>query len=136
MPKKVVFSRNGAHKKTFQAIRIEVNSELDRLDVVLKDMAEKLNSGGRLCVITFHSLEDRIVKNVFKELSTNCICDKSIPVCVCNHKATVKLVNKKPITASASELKQNKRSSSAKLRIIEKLWLKFLLNIVWFKQKF
>lgn len=123
-------------KKTFQAIRIEVNSELDRLDVVLKDMAEKLNSGGRLCVITFHSLEDRIVKNVFKELSTNCICDKSIPVCVCNHKATVKLVNKKPITASASELKQNKRSSSAKLRIIEKLWLKFLLNTMWFKQKF
>ena len=99
-------------------------------------MAEKLNSGGRLCVITFHSLEDRIVKNVFKELSTNCICDKSIPVCVCNHKATVKLVNKKPITASASELKQNKRSSSAKLRIIEKLWLKFLLNTMWFKQKF
>lgn len=108
-------------KKTFQAIRIEVNNELGNLDVVLKDMVEKLNKGGRLAVITFHSLEDRIVKNVFKELSTNCICDKSIPICVCNHKASVVLVNKKPITASNAELKINKRSSSAKLRIVEKI---------------
>ena len=108
-------------KKTFQAIRIEVNNELGNLDVVLKDMVEKLNKGGRLAVITFHSLEDRIVKNVFKELSTNCICDKSIPICVCNHKASVVLVNKKPITASSAELKINKRSSSAKLRIVEKI---------------
>lgn len=108
-------------KKTFQAIRIEVNNELGNLDVVLKDMVEKLNKGGRLAVITFHSLEDRIVKNVFKELSTNCICDKSIPICVCNHKASVVLVNKKPITASSAELKFNKRSSSAKLRIVEKI---------------
>ena len=67
-------------KKTFQALRIEVNGELNNLDVVLKDMVEALNVGGRLCVITFHSLEDRIVKNVFKELSTNCICDKSVPI--------------------------------------------------------
>lgn len=108
-------------KKTFQAIRIEVNSELDGLDTVIYDMVEKLNKGGRLAIITFHSLEDRIVKNVFKELSTNCICDKSIPVCVCNHKASVSLVNRKPIIATNTELKENKRSSSAKLRIVEKL---------------
>lgn len=108
-------------KKTFQAIRIEVNSELDGLDTVIYDMVEKLNKFGRLAIITFHSLEDRIVKNVFKELSTNCICDKSIPVCVCNHKASVSLVNRKPITATNTELNENKRSSSAKLRIVEKL---------------
>lgn len=108
-------------KKTFQAIRIEVNGELDGLDIALKEMVECLNKGGRLAVITFHSLEDRIVKNVFKELSTDCICDKTIPICVCNHKATVKLVNRKPIVATNTELKENKRSSSAKLRVIEKL---------------
>ena len=108
-------------KKTFQAIRIEVNGELDGLDIALKEMVECLNKGGRLPVITFHSLEDRIVKNVFKELSTDCICDKTIPICVCNHKATVKLVNRKPIVATNTELKENKRSSSAKLRVIEKL---------------
>ncbi len=108
-------------KKTFQAIRIEVNGELDGLDIALKEMVEGLNPGGRLAVITFHSLEDRIVKNVFKELSTDCICDKTIPVCVCNHKTTVKLVNRKPIVATNEELKENKRSSSAKLRVIEKI---------------
>lgn len=108
-------------KKTFQAIRIEVNGELENLDTVIKDMVERLNKGGRLAIITFHSLEDRIVKNVFKELSTDCICDKTIPICVCNHKATVKLVNRKPIIATNNELKENKRSSSAKLRIVEKL---------------
>lgn len=108
-------------KKTFQAIRIEVNGELDGLDIAIKDMVDGLNKGGRLAIITFHSLEDRIVKNVFKELSTDCICDKSIPVCVCHHKASVKLITRKPITATNIELKDNKRSSSAKLRVIEKL---------------
>lgn len=108
-------------KKTFQALRIEVNGELNNLDVVLREMAESLNPKGRLCVITFHSLEDRIVKNVFKELSTNCICDKSVPFCVCKHVASVKLVNKKPIEANKSELEINKRSASAKLRIVEKI---------------
>lgn len=108
-------------KKTFQALRIEVNGELNNLDVVLKDMVNALNKGGRLCVITFHSLEDRIVKNVFKELSTDCICDKSVPICVCNHKAQVKLINKKPILATNTELEINKRSASAKLRIVEKI---------------
>lgn len=108
-------------KKTFQALRIEVNGELNNLDVVLLDMVNALNKGGRLCVITFHSLEDRIVKNVFKELSTDCICDKSVPICVCNHKAQVKLINKKPILATNTELEINKRSASAKLRIVEKI---------------
>lgn len=107
-------------KKTFQAIRIEVNGELDGLDKVLKVMAERLNKGGRLCVITFHSLEDRIVKNVFKELSTGCICDKRVPICTCGHVALGHLVNRKPIEPSASECVANKRSTSAKLRIWEK----------------
>lgn len=120
IPKKFQFG-GSVCKKTFQALRIEVNGELNNLDVVLKDMVEALNVGGRLCVITFHSLEDRIVKNVFKELSTNCICDKSVPICICNHKASVKLINKKPIEASKLELEQNKRSSCAKLRIVEKI---------------
>lgn len=120
IPKKF-HSQGSPCKKTFQAIRIEVNGELDGLDLALKDMVEGLNKGGRLAVITFHSLEDRIVKNVFKELSTDCICDKSIPICVCHHKASVKLVNRKPIIASNLELKNNKRSSSAKLRIVEKI---------------
>ena len=108
-------------KKTFQAIRIEVNGELSNLDTALNDMIDMLNPGGRLCVLTFHSLEDRIVKNVFNYHTTNCICDKSIPVCVCGHKADCKLINKKPIVASEEELRKNKRSASAKLRVIEKL---------------
>lgn len=120
IPKKFVV-KGGASKKTFQAIRIEVNGELTELDTCLKDIINSLNVGGRLAVLTFHSLEDRIAKNVFKEESTNCICDKSIPVCVCNHKARVKLVNKKPITASIEELSVNSRSNSAKLRIVERI---------------
>lgn len=112
---------SGASKKTFQAIRIEVNGELNGLEQAIRDMIERLNSGGRLCIISFHSLEDRIVKNVFKEYSTDCLCDKKLPICVCGHKASVKLVGKKPIVASDSEQKLNSRSTCAKLRIIEKL---------------
>ena len=115
------YGKGNVSKKTFQAIRIEVNQELQNLDIAIKDMVNALVSGGRLAIITFHSLEDRIVKNVFKELSTDCICDKSTPICTCGHKASVKLINKKPITSSEFELKNNKRSSSAKLRVIEKL---------------
>lgn len=121
VPKKVLLTKGHPAKRIFQAIRIEVNGELKQLDSAIRDMIEKLNKNGRLAIITFHSLEDRIVKNVFKEYSTNCICPKEFPVCVCNHKATVKLVNKKPITASKEELQENSRSSCAKLRIIEKL---------------
>lgn len=120
IPRKFVV-KGGASKKTFQAIRIEVNSELNGLDTCLLDIIDSLNKGGRLCVLTFHSLEDRIVKNVTKMESTDCICDKSLPYCVCGHKATIKLINKKPITASQKELYDNKRSASAKLRIIEKI---------------
>lgn len=121
MPKKVVFSRGGASKKVFQALRIYINGELDGLDNLLEELIEMLNSGGRGCVLTFHSLEDRIVKNVFKLESTNCICPPQTPICICGHKAKIKLLNKKPILADETEQKQNSRSTSAKLRTVEKL---------------
>lgn len=120
-PKKIIYGKGGVSKKTFQAIRIEVNAELDGLDKTLEELASMLKSGGRMAVITFHSLEDRIVKNVFRDLSTDCICPPKTPVCICGHRASVKLVNKKPIVAGREELEDNSRSSSAKLRIIEKL---------------
>ena len=119
IPKKF-WGRGSVAKKTFQAIRIEVNHELEGLDKAINQMIDLLSPSGRLAIITFHSLEDRIVKNVFKERSTNCICDKSIPFCVCNHKADVIIVNKKPIEAGKEELERNSRSSSAKLRVIQK----------------
>ena len=106
-------------KKTFQAIRIEVNGELNGLDTVIEDIINKLNSGARLCIITFHSLEDRIVKKAFALHSTDCICDKKLPICICGHKATVKSLGK--IKPSKEELELNSRSASATLRIIEKL---------------
>lgn len=121
MPKKVVFNRNGASKKVFQALRIEVNGELLGLDKLLKEFIQMLNPGGRLAVLTFHSLEDRIVKTVFKEESTNCICPPKTPICICGHKATVNLVNKKPIVANEKEIEQNSRSTCAKLRVVEKI---------------
>lgn len=120
IPKKF-HGKGNVSKKTFQAIRIEVNTELKGLDSAIKDMINALDKGGRLAIITFHSLEDRIVKNVFKEESTDCLCDKSVPICICKHKASIKLINKKPITATEYELKENKRSASAKLRVIEKI---------------
>ena len=119
MPKKL--QGIGACKKTFQAIRIEVNGELNGLDIAIEQMINRLNSKGRLVIITFHSLEDRIVKNVFRIASTDCICDKSLPVCICHHKRCAKLVNNKPITSTEKELNNNPRSTSAKLRILEKL---------------
>lgn len=108
-------------KRTFQAIRIEVNSELDGLGEAVKDFVDCLKSGGRLAVITFHSLEDRIVKNAFSELASGCICPKDFPICVCGKKPVVKLVNRKPIIATNEELDKNFRAHSAKLRVIEKL---------------
>lgn len=108
-------------KRVFQAIRIEVNNELKNLEKAIFDMIESLNVNGRIAIITFHSLEDRIVKNAFKQCATNCICPPSFPVCVCGHKASVKLINKKPIEPSLLEQKQNPRSQSAKLRIVEKI---------------
>ena len=120
-PKKVIYGKGGVSKQTFQAIRIEVNGELEGLEKALQDLVDMLSKGGRMAVISFHSLEDRIVKNLFKNLSTDCICPPKTPVCICRHKASVKLISKKPILAGEEELNSNPRSSSAKLRIIEKL---------------
>lgn len=108
-------------RKSFQAIRIEVNHELDVLETALTDGFDVLKVGRRMSVITFHSLEDRIVKNRFKEFCTGCTCPPEFPVCVCGRKPMGRLVDKKPITASPEELERNPRSRSAKLRIIEKI---------------
>ncbi len=115
--------REGGHpaKRTFQALRIAVNQELDHLSTCLDDAFERLAPGGRFAVITFHSLEDRMVKQKFAALAKGCICPPDFPVCVCGHKPRAKLVNKKPIEATAEELAANKRSHSAKLRVCERL---------------
>ena len=120
IPKK--FQKDGhPAKRTFQAIRIEVNGELDGLYEVILEMARSLKKGGRIVILTFHSLEDRIVKKAFKELECDCICDKSLPVCVCGKKKEIEILTKHPITATEEELLNNSRSKSAKLRIAEKL---------------
>lgn len=106
-------------QRVFQAIRIEVNAELDDLNKFILSLPDVLNSGARISIITFHSLEDRIVKQAFADLCTNCICPPSLPVCVCNHKAKAKYISKKPIIAGGTELAGNSRASSAKLRVIE-----------------
>ncbi len=108
-------------KKTFQALRIAVNSELEVLSSAIDDAFNRLNIGGRLAIITFHSLEDRIVKQKFKALCGGCQCPKTFPICVCGKKPTAQLVNQKPIVACDDELLKNKRSRSAKLRIIERI---------------
>ena len=107
--------------KAFQAIRIEVNSELDDLTISVEKMLRKLKKNGRLCIITFHPLEDRIVKQAFKLHSTNCICPPKLPMCVCKHKADINLITKHPIVPEDNELLSNSRSGSAKLRIAEKI---------------
>ena len=121
MPAKVVFKRGGADKKTFQAIRIEVNGELDNLYETILLLAKNLKKGGRMAILTFHSLEDRIVKYAFKELCTDCICPPKTPICICGHKALCKLINKKPLIASSQEQQENTRSTCAKLRIVERI---------------
>lgn len=115
--------RNGPHpaKRTFQALRIEVNKELDVLKNSIDKFVNRLNPGGRIAIITFHSLEDRIVKNSFKYLEKDCICPPTSPICTCNKKREIKIITRKPITASEEELKENNRSHSAKLRIAEKI---------------
>lgn len=114
--------KGGGHpaKRTFQALRIEVNKELDGLDEFLRKAVDSLKIGGRLAVITFHSLEDRIVKHCFADMATDCVCPPNLPVCVCNHRAKGKLVYKKPILPGKEELEINSRSQSAKLRVFEK----------------
>ncbi|MBQ9869828.1 MAG: 16S rRNA (cytosine(1402)-N(4))-methyltransferase RsmH [Ruminococcus sp.] len=108
-------------KKTFQAIRIEVNSELEHLSLALDKAFDCLNIGGRLCIISFHSLEDRLVKQRFKTFCTGCTCPPDFPVCVCGKTPRGKLITRKPIEADSKELEENNRSHSAKLRIIEKI---------------
>ena len=107
--------------RTFQALRIEVNAELDVIAPAIKSAVSLLNKGGRIAIITFHSLEDRIVKQTFASLTGGCTCPKNFPVCVCGNKPQVKILTKKPILPSTEELAVNSRSHSAKLRIAEKL---------------
>lgn len=117
-------AREGGHhpaKRSFQAIRIEVNRELDVIEPAIKGAVEMLSSGGRIAIITFHSLEDRIVKQAFASLASGCTCPKDFPICVCGNKPKVKIVNKKPILPSKQELDENPRSRSAKLRVAEKI---------------
>ena len=115
--------REGPHpaKRTFQAIRIEVNGELEKLGAAVSDFIDILSPGGRLAVISFHSLEDRIVKNVIAKRLDPCTCPPEFPVCVCGKKPDIKKITKKPVTAGDEELSENPRARSAKLRIVEKL---------------
>lgn len=115
--------QEGGHpaKRTFQAIRIEVNKELEILENTFKDAVDSLNIGGRICVITFHSLEDRIVKNTFADLNKDCICPPQLPKCICDHRRKLKIITRKPIIATDEELEENHRAHSAKLRIGERV---------------
>ena len=108
-------------RRTFQALRIAVNSELDALNEGMEGIFDCLAPGGRFCIITFHSLEDRLVKNKFRRWATACTCPPEYPVCVCGGKPKAKLITRKPIEADGNELQQNRRSRSAKLRVLEKL---------------
>lgn len=114
--------REGPHpaKRTFQAIRIEVNNELGVINKMIDDAVSMMNKGGRICIITFHSLEDRIVKNEFKELSLSCVCPPELPICQCDKVSEVKVITRKPILPSKEEVEANPRSRSAKLRVAEK----------------
>ena len=115
--------RHGGHpaKRSFQAIRIEVNRELEVLERGLEAATRWLNPGGRICVISYHSLEDRIVKNHFKEMAQGCTCPPDIPVCVCGHVPILKVITRKPLVASADEVERNPRARSAKIRVAERL---------------
>ncbi len=120
IPKK--FQQNGpAARKSFQAIRIAVNGELNGLYDCVVNLTRRLKKGGRIVILTFHSLEDRIVKEAFKFLEKDCICDKNLPVCVCGKKKEIEIITKKPIVASDDEMKKNTRSKCAKLIIAEKI---------------
>ena len=121
MPPAALREKQHPAKRSFQAIRIAVNDELGSVEKVMRDAIPKLNKGGRLAVITFHSLEDRIVKNAMVAASKGCTCPPSFPVCVCGKKPQVKLISKKPIVSGEEELEMNPRARSAKLRICEKL---------------
>ena len=120
MPAQALREKQHPAKRSFQAIRIAVNGELDALAPMLRSAAEGLKPGGRLAVITFHSLEDRIVKQTMRELAAGCICPPEFPVCVCGRKPKLKLVTRKPIVSGAAELEENPRARSAKLRVAER----------------
>lgn len=116
------FRQNGpCARKSFQAIRIAVNGELEGLYECVIGLIKRLKKGGRIAILTFHSLEDRIVKQAFKFLETDCICNKNLPVCVCGKKKEIEIITKKPITASEEEKELNTRAKCAKLRIAEKI---------------
>ncbi len=117
-------AREGGHhpaKRSFQAIRIEVNSELDVILPAIHTAVDRMNPGGRIAIITFHSLEDRLVKQAFASLASGCTCPKSLPICVCGKKPRVKIISKKPILPGEAELNENPRARSAKLRVAEKI---------------
>ena len=117
-------AREGGHhpaKRTFQAIRIEVNGELDAIAPAIRNAKDIMAGGGRIVIITFHSLEDRIVKQTYADMASGCACPKNLPICVCGKKPEVKVLSKKPILPSERELEENPRSRSAKLRVCEKL---------------
>lgn len=120
MPKKALLEKQHPAKRVFQAIRIEVNCELEPLKQTVKDSILSLNDGGRLLIITFHSLEDKIVKHTYEEMEGRCTCPKSFPICVCGYKSYGKIINKKPIVSNKEELQENPRARSAKLRIFER----------------
>lgn len=120
IPKKARIDGPHPAKRTFQAIRIEVNNELGVINKMIRDAVSMMNKGGRVCIITFHSLEDRIVKNEFKELSLSCICPPSLPICQCDKVSEVKVITRKPILPSDEEIEMNPRARSAKLRVAEK----------------
>ena len=121
MPPAALREKQHPAKRSFQAIRIAVNGELDALPPMLEAAAEVLNVGGRLAIISFHSLEDRIIKKTMQELATGCTCPSNFPICVCGKKPKMKLVSRKPIVSGAAELEYNPRARSAKLRVAEKL---------------
>ena len=121
MPASALREKQHPAKRSFQAIRIAVNDELGAVSKVTEDAIPLLNPGGRLAVITFHSLEDRIVKNAMAEAAKGCTCPPNFPVCVCGNKPKVKLITRKPIVSGEEELERNPRARSAKLRICEKL---------------
>ncbi|HSN67499.1 MAG TPA: 16S rRNA (cytosine(1402)-N(4))-methyltransferase RsmH, partial [Fusibacter sp.] len=114
--------KDGPHpaKRTFQAIRIEVNNELKIIEQTIEATVKRLNKGGRIAIITFHSLEDRIVKTAYKNLAQGCTCPPEFPVCICGGKPKVKIISKKPILPSDEEVEMNPRARSAKLRVAEK----------------
>lgn len=121
MPQKALREKQHPAKRSFQAIRIAVNDELGAVDAVMQQAIRRLKPGGRLAIITFHSLEDRIVKNAMAEAVRGCVCPPEFPVCVCGRKPSLRLIARKPITASERELEENPRARSAKLRVAEKI---------------